>query len=147
MWISSKVIFQDLNATYVSFHISKYGTYTFSFFVFALVICIFCFSFSWIQKRTDNKTNCFFKNYICRSIFNYFLLFRIFFCRVLSCNQLLHETYIDYQTIQTGSRITVTSKMGFFVNIVDTFGRFFYNCHKEIHLRSRQTFLLGIAGS
>ena len=98
---------------------SKYGTYTFSFFVFALVKCIFCFSF--FRKRTDNKTNCVFKNYICRSIFNYSLLFRIFSAESLHCNQLSHETYIDYQTTQTGSRTTVTSKMGLFVNIFDIF--------------------------
>ena len=100
---------------------SKYGTYTFSFFVFALVKCIFCCSFSRIRKRTNNKINCFFKNYICRSIFNYFLLLRIFFCRPLTCNQLSHETYIDYQTTQMGSRITVTSKMQLCVNIFDIF--------------------------
>ena len=120
MWISSQVIFKDFNAIYVSFHMSKYGTYTFSFFVFALVKCIFCFSFSWIRKRTDNKTNCFFKNYIYRSIFSYSLLFRVF-SESLSCNQLSHETYIDYQRTQTGSRTTVTSKMELFVNIFDTF--------------------------
>ena len=118
MWTSSKVIFQDFNATYVSFHISKYGTYTFSFFVFALAKCIFRFSFSWIQKLTDNKTNCFFKNYICRSIFNYLFAF---FLQSLSCNQLSHETYTDYQTTQMGSRTTVTSNMELFVNIFDTF--------------------------
>ena len=100
---------------------SKYGTYTFSFFVFVLVKCILCFSFSWIRKRTDHKTNCFFKNFICCSIFNYSLLFCIFFLQSLSCNQLSHETYIDYQTTQTGSRITVTSKMELFVIIFDTF--------------------------
>ena len=98
----------------------KYGTYTFSFFVFALVKCIFCFSFSWIWKHKDNKTNGFFKNYIWRSIFKYSLLFCIF-SESLSCNQLSHETYIDYQTTQTGSRTTVTSKMELFVNIFDTF--------------------------
>ena len=118
MWTSSKVIFKDFNATYVSFHMSKYGP----FFVFALVKCIFCFSFSWIQKRTDNKTNCFFKNYIWCSIFNYSLNYFAFFsAESLSCNQLSHETYIDYQTTQTGSRTTVTSKMELFVNIFDTF--------------------------
>ena len=31
-----------------------------------------------------------------------------------------HETYIDYQTTQTGSRTTSTSKMELFVNIFDT---------------------------
>ena len=75
----------------------------FSFFVFALVKCIICFSFSGIRQRVDIKTNCFFKNYIWRSIFNYSLLFRIF-SEFLSCNHLSHETYIDYQTTQTGSR-------------------------------------------
>ena len=98
---------------------SKYGTYTFSFFVFALVKCIFCFSFSWIWKHKDNKTNGFFKNYIWRSIFKYSLLFCIF-SESLSCNQLSHETYIDYQTTPTGSRTTVIPKMEFFVNIFDT---------------------------
>ena len=119
MWISSQVIFKDFNAFYVSFHMLKYGTYTFSFFVFALVKCVFCFSFSWIWKRADNKTNCFFKNYIWHSILNYSLLFRIILS--LSYNQMPHETYIDYQTTQTRSRITVTSKMELFANIFDTF--------------------------
>ena len=97
MWTSSQVIFEPFNAIYVSFHMLKYGTYTFSFFVFAMVKWIFCFSFSWIQKCIDNKTNCFLKNYIWHSIFNDSLSFRIF-SESLSCNQLLHETYIDYQT-------------------------------------------------
>ena len=101
------------------FHMSKCGTYTFSFYVFGLAKCIFCFSF--FRQRTDNKTNCFFKNQICRSIFNCSSLFRIFFLQSLTCNQLSHETYIDYQTTQTGSRITVTSEMELFVNIFDTF--------------------------
>ena len=94
MWTFAQVIFMDFNAIYVSFHMSKYGYYAFSFFVFALVRCIFCFSFSWIRMRADNETNCFFKNYIWRSIFNYSLLFRIF-PEFLGCNQLSHETYID----------------------------------------------------
>ena len=38
----------------------------------------------------------------------------------LSCNQLSHETYIDYQTTQMGSRTIVTSKMELFVNAFDT---------------------------
>ena len=120
MWTSSQVIFKDFNAIYVSFHMSKYGTYTFSFFVFALVKCIFCFPFTWIRKRTDNKTSCFFKNYIWRSTFNYSLLFRIFFCSLwaaVNCRM----KHIDYQTTQTGSRTTVTSKIELFVNIFDTF--------------------------
>ena len=50
----------------------------------------------------------------------YSLLFRIF-SESLSCNQLSHEAYIDYQTTQTGSRNTATSKMELFVNIFDTF--------------------------
>ena len=47
------------------------------FFVFSI-----CFSFPLIRKRAENKTNYFFKNYIFRSIFNYSLLFFLFFCRV-----------------------------------------------------------------
>ena len=119
MWTSSQVIFKDFNSIYVSFHMWKYGTYTFSFSVFALIKCIFCFSFSWTRKRTENETNCFFKNYIWRSIFNYSLLFSIF-SEPLGCNQLSHGTYIDYQTTQTGSRSTATSKMELFANIFDT---------------------------
>ena len=67
--LPGKYFFKDFKAFYRSFPMS-YDTYTFSLFAFALVRCIFCFSFPWIQKLTNNKT-CFFKINICRSIFNY----------------------------------------------------------------------------
>ena len=143
MWTFSQLGFKDFNAIYVSFHMSKYGTYTFSFFVFVLVRCIFCFSFSWIRIRTGNKTNCFFKNYIWRSIFNYSLLFRIF-SESLSCNQLSHETYIDYQQLKRDLgplQHLRWSSLWIFLTL------FFDNCHKELHFRWRQIFSLGIGGS
>ena len=138
MWTSSQVIFKDFNAIYVSFHMSKYGTYTFSFFVFALVKCIFCFSFSWIRKRTDNKTNCFFKNYICRSIFNYSLLFRIFFCSLWAAISCRMKLILIIRRLKRD----LTTLCKYFWHLP-----FFDNFHKELHLRWRQTFSLYIAGS
>ena len=107
-------ILKDFDAIYVSFHMSKYGT-TFSFFIFALVKCIFCFSF--FRKRTDNKTNCFFKNYICRSIFNYSLLFRIFFCSLWAAISCRMKLILIIRRLKRD----LTSKMELFVNIFDTF--------------------------
>ena len=52
-----------------------------------------------------------------------FLTILYYFGFFLSRNQLSHETYIDYQTTQTGSRTTVKSKMELFVNI---FGIFYF---------------------
>ena len=117
MWTSSQVIFKDFNAIYVSFHMSKYSTYTFWFFVFALVKCIFCFSVFWIQKSADNKINCFSKNCIWCSIFNYSLLFRIF----SEPQSAVAWNLYWLSTTQTGSRTTVKSKMELFVNIFGTF--------------------------
>ena len=58
--------------------------------------CIFCFFFLWIRKRVDNKT-CFFKNYICRTIFKLFVITSHFFIRT-----------------------AVTSKYEFFATICDS---------------------------
>ena len=56
-----------------------------------------------------------------KTTFGVLFLTTLYYFESLSCNQLLYETYIDYQTTQTGSRTTVTSKMELFVNIFDTF--------------------------
>ena len=49
------------------------------------------------------------------------ILYYLALLEFLSCNQLSHETYIDYQTTQMGSRTTATSKMELFANIFDKF--------------------------
>ena len=107
-------------------HVIIWYLYTFSLFVFTSVKCIFCFSFPWIRKPADNKT-CFFKNYVCRSLFSYSQLFLVFFLERLNIKFATTLNYtvvaswnyhVDYQTTQRGSRTTATSKMELFVTIV-----------------------------
>ena len=99
---------------------SKYFTYTFSFFVFPLLKCIFAFPFPEFESVQTIKLIVSSKIKFGVLFLIYSLLFRIF-SESLSCNQLSHEAYIDYQTTQTASRNTATSKMELFVNIFDTF--------------------------
>ena len=106
-------------------------------FVFALVKCIFCFSFPWFRKCTDNKT-CFFITFTAlfltiNSYFTFFDHLNNTFETTLSCALVIvWNYYVNYQMTHAGSRTTVTSKLELFVTISD---RFLNNCHKDLHLR------------
>ena len=122
-WISSQVVSKDFKAIYGIFHVLLHGIYTFSLFVFALVKCISCFSFLCIWNRTNNK-NSFFKHYICLYNFNYLESFLFFlehltnkFETTLGCTLTVAWNWRS----QTGSRTPATSKMEFFVTIVNSF--------------------------
>ena len=99
---------------------SKYGTYTFSFFVFALVNLFFPFPFPKFESVQTIKLIVSSKiafAVLCLTTLYYFA----FFSAVFQLQQLSHETYIDYQTTQTGSRTTVTFTVELFKNILDNF--------------------------
>ena len=102
---------------------SQYGTYTFSLFVFALAKCIFCFYFSWIRKRTDNKT-CFFKITFAGLfliINNYFSgVFKYWNASETTLRCTLAVTW-NLCWLSDGARTMIKSKMELFKTIFDSF--------------------------
>ena len=133
-WTSLQVVFKGFKSIEINFHLLQHSAYTFSLFLFALVKCVYCFSFPWIWKRINNKN--FFLKFTFAVLFaNVYNFFSFSFDHLNNKFQTFLSSSLDvawnyykipwnnyyYHTTQMGLRTPVTCKMELFGTIFNSF--------------------------